>query len=406
MRMPAAWMPAAFVLAAAAGVIGVNAGVLLSGAALAFAQSAGETDAGAPPQDVTAGETSGAGVVYGNPGEVPLPADKFAGMREALVWSHFPNPVRASKDPDQPGTYFWKHNSAVISETEDVTIEEAGSFIYYNDRWNLRVAFTPEQFAELFSCPDAVMKAGQPYTWNDNWRTDARLYGGWACYYAIGTTADGERVYGAGPIETAGEFYHPEVDWIVDLDSSRAGWTGRAEYNDFSIDGTLAIVSGEVVTKGFDVLRGEIVFDMSTVASDVDGVAAHLMNADFFEADTYPYAVFRLAEPVALNAKGGAAVGALTLKGTTKTIAVTFDKLFLWDDEGRTDRMVASGETTFDRTDFGVTFGSVKFFPDAGEHAVADDVVFRFDLRLDRIGGGGGQDDAVPGDAADGGAGD
>ncbi len=329
--------------------------------------------------------TKPAPVVYSTPGDVPLPAAKFAGMRRALVFDHFPNPVSASTDPDQPGLHFWKHNTALMSESEDVTLEEAGSYIYYNDQWNLRVTFTPEEFAARFACPNALMKAGQPYTWNDNWRTDERLYGGWACYYAIGVTASGERVYGAGPIETTGHIYYREQKWTVNAASSSAGWTGSAEFNDFTIDGTLAVMSGSVIAKGTSVLRGEIIFDMASMASGVDGVVAHLMNADFFEVKTFPYAVFNLTEPVALSKSGGVARGQLRLKGVLKPVEVTFTELFIQDDEGVPARMIARGETTIDRTDFGVTFGSATFFPDAGEHAVADNIQFRFDLVLEQV---------------------
>lgn len=343
--------------------------------------------AGTPPatKHATPSAAKPARIAYTTPGDVPLPAAKFAGMRRTLVFDHFPNPVSASRDPEKPGLNFWKHNTVVMSETEDVTLEEAGSYIYYNDQWNLRVTLTPEEFAQYFACPNALLKAGQPYTWNDNWRTDERLYGGWACYYAIGVTAAGERVYGSGPIETTGFYYFGEDEWAVVADSSSAGWTGSAEFNDFTIDGTLTVVSGSVVVKGFDVLGGDVIFDMTSIASGVDGIAAHLMNADFFEVETYPYAVFKLTEPVALGRDGGVARGQLTMKGVTNPVDVTFTELFIWDDEGMTRRMEARGETTFDRTDFDITFGNVKFFPDAGEHAVADEVVFRFDLKLNKV---------------------
>ncbi|NNE10025.1 MAG: YceI family protein [Gemmatimonadetes bacterium] len=366
----------------------------------AFAQDAGggvaasDTAESAPPaaepavQDAPAQTAPVTPVVYSTPGDVPLPPEKFAGMRRALVFNHFPNPVSASTDPDQPGFNFWKHNTAIMSETDDVTLEEAGSYIYYNDQWNLRVTFTPEEFAGMFACPNALMKAGQPYTWADNWRTDERLYGGWACYYAIGVTASGERVYGTGPLETTGFYYFGEDEWVVNVDSSSAGWTGRAKVTSFSIDGTIAIVSGSAVVKGTDVLRGEIIFDMASIASETDGVSQHLMSADFFEAATFPYAVFKMTDPVLLGEDGGVARGELTMKGVTKPIDVSFSRLAMEDGEsaagGSAGRMLASGETTFNRTDFGVNYGSTRFFPDLRDQAIADEVQLRFDLVLER----------------------
>lgn len=48
------------------------------------------------------------------------------------------------------------------------------------------------------------MKAGQPYTFKDNWRTDNSLRGGWAMWYFIGKTSTNQMVYGVGKLHTIG----------------------------------------------------------------------------------------------------------------------------------------------------------------------------------------------------------
>lgn len=138
--------------------------------------------------------------------EAPLP-EKFHGLKESLTINHFPSPVHASVDADRKGKYFWKHNSTVFSPTEDIEIIEGGAYIFYNDQWNLRVTYNAKDFAKLFDVPKAQMKAGEPYTFVENWRGDTRLVGGWAMWYVIGTTKSGQKVYGVGKLDTVGAVY-------------------------------------------------------------------------------------------------------------------------------------------------------------------------------------------------------
>ncbi len=136
----------------------------------------------------------------------PLP-EKLAVLPQKLQVAHFPSPVLASTDPEEPGTYFWKHNSTLFSPMEDATIIEGGAYIYYNDQWNLRVSMSAKDFSKLFGVPKGVMKAGQPYTFVDNWRRDTRLYGGWAMWYVIAELPSGEKICGVGKLDTVGKLY-------------------------------------------------------------------------------------------------------------------------------------------------------------------------------------------------------
>lgn len=136
----------------------------------------------------------------------PLPT-KLAELRPAIQVQHFPSPVLASQDVDQPGFYFWKHNTTIFSPASDIQIVEGGAYIYYNDQWNHRITYSKKEFAKLFGVPKGKMKAGEPYTFVENWRKDSRLYGGWAMWYLIGELPSGERVCGIGKLDTVGELY-------------------------------------------------------------------------------------------------------------------------------------------------------------------------------------------------------
>ena len=138
--------------------------------------------------------------------DAPLP-EKFKGLTEIILVDNFPNPVKATTYKSEPNNFFWKHTTTLLSLTENITIEEGGAYLFYNDQWNLRIAYKPKKFAKLFHIPKGKMKKGEPYAFVENWRVGPKLFGGWAMWYVIGRTDSGERVFGVGRLDTVGEVY-------------------------------------------------------------------------------------------------------------------------------------------------------------------------------------------------------
>lgn len=141
-----------------------------------------------------------------DPLTAPLPS-KFDGLEKAIIVDHFPSPVYASVDENEPETFFWKHNTSFMSTSDDITILEGGAYIYYNNQWNLRITYSAKELSALFDIGNKTIKAGQPYTFVDNWRRDSQLRGGWAMWYVIGLSADKRIIYGIGLIDTVGQLY-------------------------------------------------------------------------------------------------------------------------------------------------------------------------------------------------------
>ena len=67
----------------------------------------------------------------------------------------------------------------------------------------------------------------------------------------------------------------------------------------------------------------ELTIDIRSLKTDSDGLTRHLLNEDFFEADSYPLATFSAKKFAEIGAGLYAVTGDLTLKGVTKSI--TFD---------------------------------------------------------------------------------
>ena len=142
--------------------------------------------------------TSIAQVNYGTPPQGLIP-EKLENLPRLLLVQHFPK----INDPIQiKDTYYWKHATSVLSNESEVEIVEYGAYLYYNSTWNLRRSYPLKDLDKTFGTKRAILLQGQPYTWNDNWRTDNRLFGGWALWYFIGKTSDGKLVCGYETIHT------------------------------------------------------------------------------------------------------------------------------------------------------------------------------------------------------------
>ena len=138
-------------------------------------------------------------VDYGTPDKQEIP-EKIKGLKSTIKVNHFPSEVDPVKIKD---TYYWKHNTAILSSESDVTIIEYGAYIYYNDQWNLREVFSLKELDNLFGTKKHLLLAGEPYTWPDNWRKGKDLFAGWALWYFIGNTTDGTKVCGYQTIYTS-----------------------------------------------------------------------------------------------------------------------------------------------------------------------------------------------------------
>ncbi|NND63288.1 MAG: hypothetical protein HKN48_08850 [Flavobacteriaceae bacterium] len=144
---------------------------------------------------------------FGTPSsDEPIP-EKLQGLRRAIDVAHFPKENDPIKIDD---TYYWKHATSILCKESEITIVEFGAYIFYNDQWNLRKVYDLKDLNRSFGTKKQVLLQAQPYTWNQNWRTGDTLFGGWALWYFIGLTADGEKVCGYETIDTTSNLLTPK----------------------------------------------------------------------------------------------------------------------------------------------------------------------------------------------------
>jgi polyisoprenoid-binding protein YceI len=115
---------------------------------------------------------------------------------------------------------------------------------------------------------------------------------------------------------------------------------------------------GSVNYDAKDVTKSTVTFTAKTTSIDT-GVAGrdnHLRNPDFFEVEKFPEITFKSTK-VEKKGKDMIVTGDFTMKGVTKSISIPFSIPGFIGAAPR-QRMGIIGETTINRRDYGVNYGS------------------------------------------------
>ena len=204
------------------------------------------------------------------------------------------------------------------------------------------------------------------------------LDGGMAAWMEAGLPSEGTH-------EAIGIPAIPVGRRAMDLRESRIEWTGRNLLNKHV--GSLALKSGYLDFDGTTITGGEVVLSMHEIhCADLAGtplhdvLIAHLRSDDFFDTERFPEArvVLRSVQFDSTAAPGGQNLSVeaeLTLKGVTAPVNFTASAGL--DVDGRP---AAQASFAFDRTQWGVLYGSGKFFHRLAGHLVND--LIEIQLRL------------------------
>lgn len=170
----------------------------------------------------------------------------------------------------------------------------------------------------------------------------------------------------------------------VDVLESTVVWSaskvGGSHTGNVSLDsGTLTIQKGALILADVTMNMESITCSDLSDPSSNQKLVSHLKSEDFFHVSVHPKAQFRTTsveqkEPVGEKSTYRV-VGILTIKGIEAPN--TFD-VQLWR-EG--DNYRATGAIRFDRTLYGIQYGSGSFFEGLGNRMIMDEVDLEFDLR-------------------------
>ncbi len=117
--------------------------------------------------------------------------------------------------------------------------------------------------------------------------------------------------------------------------------------------------TGTIVYDAKDMKKSSVNFSAKMTSVDT-GVAArdnHLRTADFFEVEKFPEMTFKSTK-VEKKGKDWLVTGDLTMKGVTKQISFPFTVVGFKKDAKGGVKMGVTAETSVNRRDFGVNYGS------------------------------------------------
>ena len=158
----------------------------------------------------------------------------------------------------------------------------------------------------------------------------------------------------------------------IDTAKSTINWKGSKVTGKNHV-GEIKMKSASVKMVDSNIESGKITFDMNSISvTDIQGKWAdkfisHLKSDDFFDVSKFPTAHLTINK-----ISRGMLNGNLTIKGKTEAISFPVKRMG--------NKYV--GKTTFDRTKFGIIYGSGNFFKNLGDKLINDDVEIKFSIAL------------------------
>jgi polyisoprenoid-binding protein YceI/rhodanese-related sulfurtransferase len=169
------------------------------------------------------------------------------------------------------------------------------------------------------------------------------------------------------------------------MDNSKLQWEGGNTNG--SHKGDISLKRG-YINSSSEVLSGEFMIDMNSIntldISQDEGALylnEHLRSEDFFLSTLFPEAIFRFENIVPVDTPYQTDInyileGALIMRGITKTLKVN---ALISTVE---DKLILTSKVSLDRTQWGILYGSAKFFKFLGMHKIFDTIYIEMRLEL------------------------
>jgi hypothetical protein len=136
--------------------------------------------------------------------------DAVMALPDGIEVTHTPDKVYAEEGGGRSGRrYTWLHKTSVRSKVGDLSIVEFGAFLLDRGKWSFGTAtgepFTPADFAEWYSCPNAELVDGATFTDPLNWAGAEVLRESSGLWYFIAENSKGERFKGVSQVYSLGK---------------------------------------------------------------------------------------------------------------------------------------------------------------------------------------------------------
>ena len=149
----------------------------------------------------------------------------------------------------------------------------------------------------------------------------------------------------------------------IDFDQSKVSWkaskiTGSSHTGTFKIQANMMkLDKSNKLTKVYFTIKMDSLEVTDLTGKSKSSLEAHLMSEDFLNVSKNPVAIFDAKKITDKTLEGE-----LKLNGVTKTISFPFKR----------NGKVFSASVDLDRTDFGIKYGSGKFFKGLGDKVIND----------------------------------
>lgn len=145
------------------------------------------------------------------------------------------------------------------------------------------------------------------------------------------------------------------------------------------VRGRFTKFSGTVVLDPADLTKSSVSaqIEAASITTNQDQRDAHLRSADFFDTEQFPLLTF-VSSKVVQRGDDLEVTGALTIRGTTKTVVLAVENLGATKDPWGNQRVAFAAKGSIDRKDFGLHWNQVL---EAGGFVVGDKVELSLDVQ-------------------------
>lgn len=168
--------------------------------------------------------------------------------------------------------------------------------------------------------------------------------------------------------------------WVVDPTHSEIGFKIR-HLMITNVSGSFGNfeVSAQTADEDFTTANVDVKIAVDSINTNNVQRDAHLKNADFFEAEKYPYITFKSSRVQRIDDETFNLHGDLTIKTTTKPVDLKLEFGGVTKDPWGNDRAGFSLSGKINRHDFGVSYNAVL---ETGGVALGEDIKISGELQL------------------------
>ena len=171
----------------------------------------------------------------------------------------------------------------------------------------------------------------------------------------------------------------------VDVKKSKVIWTGSKVVGS-THTGEVKLKSADLKFKKGEPVSGTITVDMSTITnSDLKDkkynkkLVGHLMSDDFFGVKKHKTAVLDIKEIIKASDKFYLLKGQLKIKGISQDVTLKAEV-----EKDSTSMQTIKVALDFNRTKFGIRYGSGTFFSNLGDKMISDEVNLEVRIHINK----------------------